>query len=90
MILSVQSNRNDAFLCGANDTFQTAEHKTCFPTFIYTTYRNLFAFVLKAEMHIKLDFFLPSIILAFVIILIRPCHNSPGERDKLISTLRNH
>lgn len=57
MILSVQSNRNDAFPCGANDTFQTAKHKACFSTSISPTYRNLFAFVLKAEMHIRLDFY---------------------------------
>lgn len=49
MILSVRSHRNDAFLCGANDTFQTAKHKACFSTFISTTYRNLFAFVLKQK-----------------------------------------
>lgn len=55
MILSVQSNRNDAFLCGANDTFQTTEHKACFSTSISTTYRNWFAFVLRGEMRIKLD-----------------------------------
>lgn len=88
MILNVQGNRNDIFLYRANDTFQTAGHKACFLTFIYTTYRNLFAFVLKAEMYIKLDFLFLSII--FVTILIRLCHNLPKERDKLTNTLRNH
>lgn len=47
-------------------------------------------FCIKSRNTHQARFLLLSIIITFVTILIRPCHNLPEERDKLISPFRYH
>lgn len=88
MILRAQSTRNDAFLHGANDTFQTEKRKACFPL-SFKPLTGIYLLCSKSRNAYQVRFFSLSIIVTFVTILIRLCCNLPGERDKLISTLRN-
>lgn len=83
MILSVQSNVEQMIPFKQHSIEHVSHiHLYCLQEFT--------RFCIKSRNAYQVRFLFLSIIVALVAILIRLCHNLPGERDNLISTLTKH